>query len=421
MINKILTFISNKKNQYIISTQILSALVGFIFGKVIALHISPKDFGIYNLQFGIYTFFFTFLLSPIIQFYKSSITGLYKKVGFYFFGLNLLKSLVLFLVFLIGYLYFFSAESVGVLFMAFIFLFFAPLNILFNLQNDYNNVIDNYKKFSLSNVVKIILGLLVLVFFVLKETSLEGFFIIWVASLMGFLGATLVAYNKNAVKIISNHEISYRLFNKQQLQFAFPLIMMGAVGWVNNYLDRFIIKYFLNLEQVGIYNANYGLGAKFFLLLSPMFLVLLTPYIYGENNIENKKKQIKRYSITFFVLGLFVLTLIGLSYEMIGKLFLSESYKEGFYIIFLIALAHLFLIGTHIFETIFYAGKKTKIILYGGISSAIVNVILNIILVSKYGIKGAALSTVFSFLTQFLFIYFKYKKYENSNYRVSKV
>ena len=47
----------------------------------------------------------------------------------------------------------------------------------------------------------------------------------------------------------------------------------------------------------------------------------------------------------------------------------------------------------------------------GNVLSAAVNIILNIILIPKYGIIGAALATCFGFAIYLGFIFFKFKKH----------
>ena len=90
--------------------------------------------------------------------------------------------------------------------------------------------------------------------------------------------------------------------------------------------------------------------------------------------------------------------------------FLNKSYEGGFYIIFWLALVYFILTLTYLFETIFYAEHKTKVILNSNIYSAGLNIIFNFLLIPIYGLLGAIISMMISTAFKFLYIYLKFLK-----------
>ncbi len=104
--------------------------------------------------------------------------------------------------------------------------------------------------------------------------------------------------------------------------------------------------------------------------------------------------MINKYALTYFLTGIFILSILYFLTDFIGSIFLSNSYQNGFYIIFWYALAFLILTGTSLFETIFYAQHNTKIVLYSNILSAIINIILNLLLIPVMGLDGAICATI---------------------------
>src|SRR5690606_14608684 len=92
--------LGNKKRNFLVGTQLLNALLALVGGKLIAEFISPEQFGLYNLQFAAFTFFFSLLINPTIAFIKASYQNLIPKIGLrpFFYVLSLLSILLYFSV-----------------------------------------------------------------------------------------------------------------------------------------------------------------------------------------------------------------------------------------------------------------------------------------------------------------------------------
>lgn len=97
MIKKLL---KNRQRGYLLLSQVIIAILGLIVGKIIAIYFSPEDFGLYNLQFAVYTFFFSLLLTPFIQYTKTVTKTLLPKLGYSYF-LYLVSFLIVVLYFVL--------------------------------------------------------------------------------------------------------------------------------------------------------------------------------------------------------------------------------------------------------------------------------------------------------------------------------
>jgi O-antigen/teichoic acid export membrane protein len=186
--------------------------------------------------------------------------------------------------------------------------------------------------------------------------------------------------------------------------YAWPLVILAFWNWINNFSDRYIIEFFMDVKDVGIYNANYSLGSKFFILINPLFLSLLMPKIYANTTNEIKKIAINRAVKMYFLVGVPLLILIYYLREPLGLVLLSKEYSSGYYIIFWIAFAYFFLTLTYLYETIFYYNGNTKIILYSNITSAVINIIFNMVLIKLFGLPGAIISMMLSCIVRVLII-----------------
>ena len=401
--------ISNRKRNLLILTQAINAFVALGSGKLIAEFISPEQFGLYNLQFAAFTFFFSLLVGPTVTFIKSSYQKLIPENGLkpFFYILGLLAG-ILYLSLLIFFRIYKSGEyfnwTLNLLLLSLI-----PINILVAFLADQFNVLNKIRSFTALSIAKSISGVsfLILCFFILPKFA-EGYLILWGMQLVIGLSGVIFFVSK-LKKFPARSTVSIEGLLKKQLLFTGPLMFLAVWSWINNYFDRYIIEAYLGLGEVGIYNANYSLGSKFFSMLNPVFLVLLTPLVYQNNSLEFKKDAIKKYSIWYFIFGFFLLAVIYFTTNILGELLLSENYSEGFYIIFWIAACFLIMTATFLYETIFYAQHSTKVILYGNVLGAVTNILFNLIFIPPYGLNGAAAAMLASVLIRFGFIYYKFK------------
>lgn len=398
----------NKERFFLLLSQMVIAVIGLVTGKIIAIYFTPDDFGLFNLQFAVYTFFLTLLVSPFIQYMKTVSKTLLPKLGYQFF---LYLAILLMVVFYSALLIVFALNYGVDYFLFLILAIMIPSNLLFNLISDYFNIQNRLNLFSVSNLLKNLGGLLFLgALFLINYKYSNGSTLLWLVQVVGFLIGGLLFLPYYRFKFSNVYKVSFKRFFKKYSVYAWPLTILAFWSWMNNYFDRFAIEYYLDVKEVGIYNANYTVGSKFFILLNPFFLTLLVPNVYNSNPIKVRKAAINKYAKLYTLASIPVLLTIYLLKDFVGKVLLSESYQSGFYLIFWIALAYFFLTLVYLYETIFYAESKTKVILYSNIISAIFNVLLNVLLIPIYGLNGAFMATLTAFGIRFIVIQYYYRK-----------
>ena len=399
---------SNKSRNYVIITQVINAIIGLVSGKLIALYILPEDFGAYNIQFATYNLVFAILLSPFIQFLKASYNDLLNKIGSRFFINTYICILILSYTLLSSVFYFmYNIKDLKLYLLLFFFMVMANL---YSICSDFFIIKSKLTTFSKFSVFKGLFGLLFLSSFIyLGLNWLSNIQLLWAMQIVGALVA-LLFFSKHYLFFKGTKQIAYRTFFKRYRKFVLPLIFVAFWAWINNFFDRYALEYFLGLNEVGVYNANYGIGSKFFIMLSPIFIVMATPKVYSSVSIKKKKETIITFGKYYTYIAIIILLIIYFFKDMIGNLLLSEQYKEGFFIVFWIALAFFVYTLTRLYELIFYSEKNTKIILYSNIVSASINIIGNLMLIPVYGMFGAVLATLIGFIFQFIVVCFYFNK-----------
>ncbi len=199
-------------------------------------------------------------------------------------------------------------------------------------------------------------------------------------------------------------KIGFKLPNtanlKKYLSFSVPQIPSAALLWIMDSSDRYFITGFLGLAQTGIYSASYGIGSLIYLFYFPISFVVfpMVTNLWEKGDISGVKKYLEYSTKIFLYLGIpGSAGLYVLSKPLLVILSTSEFAVGGGILTFLIALSTIFLGIYQINLYIIYLIEKTKFmpIIVG--LSALVNIIINILLIPKIGIMGAAISTVLSY------------------------
>lgn len=182
------------------------------------------------------------------------------------------------------------------------------------------------------------------------------------------------------------------------LTYSIPLIPVQLAFFVLELSDRFFLKNYVDLREVGLYALAYRLSSVL-LLLAIEPLRAFTPYIFSlvDNPVKCKQTlaDFARYYI--FAISVIVLVLSMFAPEVIS-LVASESYQESWRAIYLITLSYA-IYGLAVLSS--YAIEIVKMNWISAIFwsiAAICNILLNIFLIPYYGMLGAALATAISYL-----------------------
>lgn len=406
----VLAFFRNKDRNFLVIGQFAGALLSVIIGKLTAIYIVPEKFGLFNLQFAAYTFFFSLFISPFLHFMKPFSASKLHIMG-HQFVLKILSVLVIFCS--VSLIILFQLKFHVSFFLLFLILITLLSNIGYNLITDFFNVKGVLSLFTWSTILKGFFSLLTL--FIAAKFFLNsgnGELVLWVVQIVGFLFGVLFFLKAYKYIRANNHDQNFRDFLKEYSKYAWPLMILAFWSWVNSYFDRYVIEYYMQIKEVGIYNANLGLGSKVFLLLNPVFLALLTPIAFNVDiKLSEKKKIISKYALFYILAGIAILSVLYFSTGIIGKILLSDLYKEGFYIIFWSALAYFIITLTYLYELLLFAESKTKVILLSNVISAIANVVLISILIPRYGLEGAIAGLVIAAVLRIIYIKLVFRNY----------
>lgn len=194
---------------------------------------------------------------------------------------------------------------------------------------------------------------------------------------------------------------------KEMVYYAFPLLIAGFAGIINEVIDRILLRRILQenysrsyaLAQVGIYSACYKLSIMITLFIQA-FRYAAEPFFFSQSNDENHKKVYSKV-MTYFVITVSAIFLVVTLYIDIFKYFIpNEAYWEGLKIVPILLLANIFL-GIYYNQSIWYKlAHKTRYGSYISVGGAILTLILNIALIPWIGYMGSAIATLVVYFAQ---------------------
>jgi O-antigen/teichoic acid export membrane protein len=189
-------------------------------------------------------------------------------------------------------------------------------------------------------------------------------------------------------------------FTKKFIFYGFPMIGWFLGTTVLNLCDRYMLQFFASSKDVGIYSANYSIVSAVLALLATPLTMAAQPIIMNQSNVTENTAKVEKIMTTFSGFFLLVsipfLVYVTAFYQEISAFFLGKEFRVGAEIIPILFAGILFwnlaMYGHKGFELL----NKTKLMLLLVSVSALLNLILNFILVPKYSYFGASIATLIS-------------------------
>ena len=189
---------------------------------------------------------------------------------------------------------------------------------------------------------------------------------------------------------------------KELIKFGYPFIFVNISSYILSYIDRIFLNYYKGLSDIGIYNIGYQIGSIIMILMMGPFIFIFAPMKYEVRQFKNADKYYDKVLLYLtFSSFLFFLFLSLLSKELI-QLLIDRAYWSAYLIVPLIILGHIF-IGLSNAVNLGIDIKKKPIIYFYIVSfTGLLNILLNFIIIPKYGMIGAAYTTFVSYAIMFL-------------------
>ena len=179
-------------------------------------------------------------------------------------------------------------------------------------------------------------------------------------------------------------------------KYSVPMIPTSLSWWIVNVSDRSIISFFIGAASNGIYSV----ACKFSIILNSIFNIFNLSWqetasmnIDKENASEFFSETINEITKLFITITICLLMGISVFFNVL----IGQKYIDAYNFIPILLIANIFNVYIGLYGGIFVAKKMTKEVAKTTILSAGLNIIINLMFISKIGLYAAALSTLISY------------------------
>ena len=375
-------------------TSILNASIPFLLLPILTYYLTAEEYGL----LAVIQIFITFTIPFISVNIQSTLELEYYRLNKKEFSLwvssiliiPIVTTILISLLFILMESFVHKILDISLLWILFI-PFIAAMQILPQTILSIYKISEqpiNYAKYQLSlTLINLIMTLILIVLFHLKwEGRLLAIFLTYVV--FSFIGIYILVKSKILIFKIEKSYI------KKALKLGLPLILHVVSGALFMMSDRLFISYYLGNEAVGIYAVGAQV-AMIAMIIQTSFNQAWVPFLFKNLKIglkENKIKIIKisYLSILFFILLPFIIELFN---PIIFKLLINDKFIDSMKYVFWIALGYSLLGMYKVVTNYIFYEKRVKILSAMTFISLLINLLLNYILIHKYGAIGVAYGT----------------------------
>ena len=283
---------------------------------------------------------------------------------------------------------------------------FVISNILIGLSNALSRGLGKIKLYSVSNFILGISTIILNIVFILAlNAGAEG--LLWANTIANAFTAIVILAILKLPKYIGKID---KPLMKDMIKYSIPLVP-NSISWsIINMSDRIILTQMVSSAANGIY----AMANKFPNIINVLYGYFYTAWKESAAKIvkENNKNQYynsiyhdaKRflYAVTICLIAVM---------PFVFPIFINEAYDEAYVYIPIVMIATYYSNLSSFYGGIFSAYKDTKIMGTTTIVAAVINLVIDLLLVNTLKIYAACFSTLIANLIVYFYRKKKLKKY----------
>lgn len=388
---------------WLIFDKVFILLLQFFVGVKIANYYGATLFGQYSYAISLVAFsniFFELINSRVLKKYYTK-----NNFNILVFNTNFFKNSIAIILFFIPIIYKFFYKIDDTLFC--LLLLLCLDNVLMTATSGIENFFEyklEAKRIVISNnIVKIISYFLQYICMILNK----GIIFIAIVRCIGSLIRVIILkyqYNSSYLGKLENKSV------KLDIKLIVKIIDESKYLWfsfvsflIYTQTDRLMINHYLGVEEVGVYTIGMQLSNILAILIGPIQNSLFPKFLELYRNDYQKYYNFYKLTNTIITQFYLIITLISIIVVKYTFKYVYSSQYDGAILIYSILAFSVFIKANGSLQTSHMTIKNiTKKSFYKTLVSLVLNIILNILLIPKYGINGAAIATL---ITQFIALF----------------
>lgn len=398
--------------------QMLRMLAGLLVGVWVARYLGPEQFGLFNYAIAFASLFGSIaklgldgiVVRDLVQ--EPVLRNIYMGTAFW---LKLVGALVM--LFVVGLTTLFTNNDpttnlyVFIIASGIIFQSFEVVDFYFQSQ-----VLSKFV--SLSKLTQLLISSLIKIYLVMIGADLNWFVIVSLVDQITLAISLYIAYRSQKIGNFFGY-FDFALA-KKMLKDSWPLMISGLVVTFYMRIDQVMIKEMLGDREVGLYSAAVRLSeVSYFIPL--LICQSILPGIVNAKKISEELYYSRLQKLFSIMAGSSVAIAILTTFlsGWLVTIIYGDAYSEAVSVLTVHIWASVFVFLGVASNTWFLSENLQRYLFTNTTVGAILNILLNLILIPRYGINGAAIATVISYAVAGYFMNALFKATRKNFYRLT--
>ena len=210
---------------------------------------------------------------------------------------------------------------------------------------------------------------------------------------------------------------------KRMLSYSWPILVLGIAGILNQTADKILFPKVYTGDDANVQLGIYGAAVKIAMimaLITQAFRYAYEPFVFGKSK-EKDNKETYAKGMKYFVIFTLLAFLCVMAYINILRYLINNDYWEGLKVVPIVMAAEM-MMGIYFNLSFWY--KLTDKTIWGAVFSGIgcaVLILINVLLVPKYGYMACAWGGFAGYGVAMLLSYLVGQKYYPIDYPLKEM
>ncbi|MBE6667534.1 MAG: hypothetical protein E7607_04395 [Ruminococcaceae bacterium] len=207
---------------------------------------------------------------------------------------------------------------------------------------------------------------------------------------------------------------------KDMLKFSIPYIPTTVMWLITSVSDRYIVTAYRSVEENGLYAVAYKLPTMIS-LVSGVFIEAWHFSAVKDADDEERADFFGTVYDNFMGVMFMCGSLIIAGAQIFTRILVSDAYFDSWQYVPVLVIATTFSALVSFMGSVYFLKKKSAVSMLTAMAGAVTNIILNFILIPKYGAFGAAVATLICYILVYVIRAVNTRKYVRFNLHTVRV
>jgi O-antigen/teichoic acid export membrane protein len=243
-----------------------------------------------------------------------------------------------------------------------------------------------------ATVTSLVLNVVLNVYYLTRGTQVAGILLGNLAASTFLFAVLLWLFVRSRGPVVFDRTVLRGLW-----WFGAPLVVTSLLTLIMDQADRYLLRYFTDIDQVGLYSLAYSMGQAVNALYLLPFVAIWQVAVYEIAERQDRHAVFARV-FDYFASGLMLVMLgVSLFARPMLALMTAKDYAGAAELIPVVCLAYFFASLHEHFKVPALLSKRTTSLLPAFAVGAALNIVLNLFFIPRWGTAGAAWATVLSY------------------------